>query len=322
MMDTNEYYFLKSFLKPKSLLKMLSMRDWTSYLGRDARLALNKFEKEGVLQLASTQDVVTATHSAPELKKISQNLNLPTSGTKSVLVRRILEVAPNYFNSNLLEHDFLVCSCEGAKQVEVKGKTIKNEMVAAVELSVSEAINRNFKCAFEPVRKYQLSLPFPSGLGVDWSNFGGPREIFIINNILDDWPLILSEIQPDLKPLVRQGAVSMFLWGLKLDDELRKKLASNGTHLDPDGVCRMMLFFAQNKFRIFDAKLKSQELGMPHIMKTMRFEGDFCSACEKHRVGDYSLSEVPEIPLADCRCKGGCVISLSEALDINKITTM
>jgi hypothetical protein len=322
MMDTNEYYFLKSFLKPKSLSKVLSMRDWTSYLGRNETLALKKFEKEGVLQSASTQNVVTATHSAPELKKIAQNLNLPTSGTKSVLVRRILEVAPNYFNGNSSEHDFLVCSSEGAKQVEVKGKTIKNEMLAAVELSVNEALNRNFKCAFESVRKYQLSLPFPSGLGVDWSNFGGSREIFIINNILDGWPLILSEIQPDLKPLVRQGAICMFLWGLKVNDELRKKLASNGTHLDPDGVCRMMLFFAQNKFRIFDAKLKSQELGMPYIMKTLRFEGDFCFACENHRVGDYSLSEVPEIPLADCRCKGGCTISLSEALDINKITTM
>ena len=322
MMDTNEYYFLKSFLKPKSLSKVLRMRDWTSYLGRDAELALNKFEKEGVLQSANTQEVVTATYSAPKLKSISQNLNLPTSGTKPVLVRRILEAAPNYFNGNSLEHDFLVCSCEGAKQIEAKEKIIKNEMFAAIELSVNEALNRNFEDAFEPVRKHQLSLPFPSGLGVDWSNFGGSREVFIINNILDDWPLILSEIQPDLKPLVRQGAISMFLWGLKLDDELRKKLASNGTHLDPDVVCRMMLFFAQNKFRIFDAKLKSQELGMPYIMKTMRFEGDFCSACEKHRVGDYSLSEVPEIPLADCRCKGGCTISLSEALDINKITTM
>ena len=195
-------------------------------------------------------------------------------------------------------------------------------MVSAVELSVNEALSRNFKRAFEPVRKYQLSLPFPSGLGVDWSNYGGPREIFIINNILNDGSLILSEIQPDLKPLVRQGAICMFLWGLKVNDELRKKLASNGTHLDPDGVCRMMLFFAQNKFRIFDAKLKSQELGMPYIMKTLRFEGHFCSACENHRVGDYSLSEVPEIPLADCRCKGGCTILLSEALDINKITTM
>ena len=237
MMDTNEYYFLKSFLKPKSSVNVLSMRDWTSYLGCNAKLALKKFEKEGVLQSASKQEVVTATYSAPELKNISQNLNLPTSGTKSVLVRRVLEVAPNYFNNNLLEHDFLVCSCEGAKQIEAKGKTIKNEMVAAVELSINEALNRNFEDAFEPVRKYQLSLPFTSGLGVDWSNFGGSREIFIINNILDDWPLILSEIQPDLKPLVRQGAISMFLWGLKLDDELRKKLASNGTHLDPDGVC-------------------------------------------------------------------------------------
>jgi len=61
MMDTNEYYFLKSFLKPKSLSKVLSMRDWTSYLGRDAELALIKFEKEGVLQSANTQEVVTAT---------------------------------------------------------------------------------------------------------------------------------------------------------------------------------------------------------------------------------------------------------------------
>jgi len=321
-MDTNEYYFLKSFLKPKSSLKVLSMRDWTSYLGCDAKLALNKFEKEGVLKSASTQEVVTAAHSAPELKKISQNLNLPTSGTKPVLVCRILEVEPNYFNGNSLEHDFFVCSCEGAKQIEAKGKIIKNEMSTAVELSVNEALNRNFECAFEPVRKYQLSLPFPSGLGVDWSNFGGPREIFIINSILDDWPLILSEIQPDLKPLVRQGAICMFLWGLKLDGELRKKLASNCTHLDPDEVCRMMLFFAQNKFRIFDAKSKSEELGMPYIMKILRFEGDFCSACKKHRVGDYSLSEVPEIPLADCRCKGGCTISLSEALDINKVTTI
>jgi hypothetical protein len=55
MMDTNEYYFLRSFLKPKSLSKLLSTRDWTSYLGRDAKLALNKFEKEGILQTASTQ---------------------------------------------------------------------------------------------------------------------------------------------------------------------------------------------------------------------------------------------------------------------------
>ena len=91
------------------------MRDWNSYLDRDAKLALNKFEKERVLQSASTEDVVTATHSAPELKKISQNLDLPTSGTKSVLVRRVLEVAPNYFNGNSLEHDFLVYSCDGAK---------------------------------------------------------------------------------------------------------------------------------------------------------------------------------------------------------------
>ncbi len=315
MMSNNEYYFLKNFLKPKSRSNVLNMRDWNSYLGQNAELAFKGFQNDGTLKLANTEKAATATYSATELREIASSLDLATSGTKPDLVARILKFSPTQFDGKLYKHDFWVCSDEGAKKVSDKGKLIESETTAAIENSVNEAICRNFESAFAPVRKYQQSLPFPSGLGVEWSNFGSSKEVFILETILDDWPGILSEIKPELKPSARQGAIRMFLWGLKLDAKLKKRLANNGTHLDPDSICRMIVFFAQNKFRISDATLKSQELELPYIMKVMRFEGDFCLACEKFKIGVYSLNEVPEIPLADCRGLSGCSLSISEAID-------
>ncbi|QEY33710.1 hypothetical protein FL966_00780 [Caproiciproducens galactitolivorans] len=162
-----ELAFLK-YIDGTSIKAFAPAQYWYYEYGLNYKAEIAKFISAGLLLISPLNDIEKKT--IPQLKEVLRIKNLPLSGKKSELIRRI------YSNFTETEIETFLPKGEEYYILTEKGK----ELVAGLKKSATKNLELEDHCielilnnkineAYKAVAAFRASVPGQSGLGIDWN---------------------------------------------------------------------------------------------------------------------------------------------------------
>ena len=173
------------------------------WAGLDVRRELDRFRRLGHLQEASVARKMDACFWLTELKPLLKGRGLKQAGKKAELIERLLQsISPD--EAKALVHGLKLYEFTpgGAALVEAQRKRIEESRLTAEAQMRSALEKRDVRTATDVLARYEASLPFHRGLGIDWSK-GAPGDLAghvaaLLADALDD-----LDVPAEVKACVR-----------------------------------------------------------------------------------------------------------------------
>jgi glycosyltransferase involved in cell wall biosynthesis len=134
-LEPSHVFFLSTFLVPRTSedLPTLSADEWRLCLGADAMQVTRDFVELGLLEESSLYYQLDYHHTVVELRELLRERDLSTSGTKRILIQRLLEVDYEGMRKQTLEPKLLACSGKGVEHVRDYWTSIEGGEVSALQ---------------------------------------------------------------------------------------------------------------------------------------------------------------------------------------------
>ena len=120
MLSKTDIFFLMTFFKPRRVedLPVMSSAEWSQILGEDPLTVTQRFEKAGWVIPASIADHLDYKFNIEELRSLLKQQSLPTSGTKTELILRLISADYESASNAVSDIRLLQCSDKGRKLIE------------------------------------------------------------------------------------------------------------------------------------------------------------------------------------------------------------
>lgn len=293
-------HLLAEFLKPREISKAAK---WLP--PAVAEQAVAHFIKEGSLVKSAINDRMSAAYTAAELKKMLADRDLPVSGTKAVLIRRLIDAgaAPQEAGAGVY-----VCSDEVRAAVE----SWEAQELAETERASDEVIaflrQRDVDAALRVVEGHKKAHPTTHDIMAEWR----PNAL-----ALSDPPartaadvLALLSITPGLLKSLDQADLERARIAAALS---RLSFAGPAYRKALSGFVGTARFSAQRAVSIIQAGarcLDDIKQWSASGMKSARVVvSTGCSVCSAFNDKTFRLASMPEFPRPDC-LEVGCTAVL------------
>lgn len=294
---------LERFLKPRLLQK--AAPGWPDEL---ADPIVQRLINRGELAVASLDTQIQVTYRVKDLKAMLKERGLLVSGTKPVLVQRL--IASGFGLGEDLPSKVYVCTSSGRAKVEEwsgrRTAALENAVSEAIELLREGRIRQSIRLADEVQKQWptiqDVAVRFnPLAISSD-----PMRQERLIEIILSAQPGILSDLgAADLDRL--RMAVSLWQIGLTVPGiECAMKGYVGSEKLTRGRPLYLLLYYATNIANIE----RIQSLGL-HAAD-LNFDGP-CRECAKLDGKRYALENLPELPNPRC-VDDGCNFYLKSVI--------
>jgi len=265
---------------------------------------IRRFRDRGLLVPGSLADHLSAGHSVKGLKELCRSHGLKVSGTREVLVARLVEAIPDPVTELVAGRTVLRCSPEAQKLAE--DFTAENEArrVAAEAEARQALVARDFRRAFRTVALFEASQPFPRWMGIDSSHPSPEPDLVAFSAVFERWPRLLAFVPEDSRDAFRIAAAETYLWGRARP--LRGScLPDVKGPLNAEVTCRMLVAFVETERMLHGLR----ESGTTLVVVCR--DGS-CAGCQEGP-SIVALRSVPEIPRPECTNPEGCRCCLRPA---------
>lgn len=169
----------------------------------DVQRELDRFRRLGHLKEASIARKMNTCFRLTELKPLLKGRGLKQAGKKAELIERLLQsISPDEAKALVYGLELYEFTPGGAALVEAQRKRIEVSRLTAEVQMRSALEKRDVRTATKVLARYEASLPFQRGLGIDWSK-GAPSDLAgHVAALLAD-PLDDLDVPADVKARVR-----------------------------------------------------------------------------------------------------------------------
>lgn len=277
---------------------------WKEVLGEPPTKSARRLEADGLIERAGTFDTLNILLTLNDLKKLLTERGQKQTGTKAVLVSRLIECDFNKATALTKGSTVYICTARGNEIAQQIKEQLTKEKDEAERKVLEFLYQGNFIEASRTVSRYEANQVFQRGIGIDWNSSNHHKEAKQLEIIFRQTPQLLASVKNDIYP-ARVIAGMLYLWG-KSDytppDSVLKDISIN-FHLGIKVIARMLVFYAQNLRSIEEYK----ESGVVKKIKILSANDQrTCDSCKKINGGVYSLNNALELPHKDCSCLDGC----------------
>jgi hypothetical protein len=301
--DSEAHNLLLSKFVGGSLPEYFINERWESVLKEKPEKALKTFISEEMLVPASLTRLLDYKFKTTELKVMLKERNLKSSGKKDELIDRLIQSERDKMLSAVKNLRMYECSPKGRNIAEIYMNKAKEKKVKAENEARNFLHSRNFEKAISVVFGYESSQVFPRGMGIDWKNYKGDRELESLKIIFGKIPNILAGINEQSLYPIRVAAGMMLLWGTATARHWLDENIETGIHLNPDASARMLIFYASH---LNCLKRYTECAGIMRIKISGVDDPRSCSECRNIAGKEYRINEVPELPYPKCTSEMGC----------------
>lgn len=281
---------------------------WKKALGELPLKAIKRFEDEKMLITADLNDLLLYRYKVNELKDMLKQRDLPVSGSKDELVRRLVQADQDGMKKAVAELKLVKCTERGYEIAE-QYLIAEKEKRAKVEFQVMEYLTkRKFREASLTVAAYEAEQVFSRGIGVDWKHYNPNDNIEMLKTIFESKPRIVAQLGDEKLEALRTGAAMMALWGTNMAKEWLPTDFETGLPFSNDAVASHVLSYAQNRANL----LGLRKQGMVKRVKVLSSRDNrTCQECASLDGKVFTIDEALEkMPLPDwcnsaegrCRC--------------------
>lgn len=273
--------------------------NWESVLKEKPFQAIEKFLKDGALELSRLQELVAYKFKASELKSLLSEKKLKVTGSKEELIQRLIENDEKLMRESTNDLFLYRCTEDGIQLVERYIENEKAKRNNAKNITFELLIKKDLSGAARVATDYEASQIFPRGIGIDWKNYDSDLSAEL-RTIFEGVPEILKGIEKEKIAELRLATAMGILWGTNVKDWLPDGFQT-GIHLDPDVASRMFIFYSSHI-----RNMQSYRLSSTKTVEVIGSEQNSCAECKKINGKKYKLENVPELPYAKCTCVMGC----------------
>lgn len=311
--ETSEAHllFLTNFLKgvdTRYSEKKLSF--WRDALDEPTEVAIKRWLKQGVIVKSQPNVTLERMYNAKELKSFCKDHSLPVTGTKAVLIKRLLECNSNKIQLIVLNSQVYSCSSEFADIANAYLLKAKQDKLDTERLSYQYLLKNNLTEAANTMVQYEQRQVFPRGIGVKWDKHEIAQDVEELELILHKTPGILADMSIEDIDSIRVPAGMTRLFGTNTAKKWLPGEVTTGIHLSPDEACRMLVFYARNIVKINQA----MKFGATHLQFNCGSQ-NLCEACKRIDGNSFPINLAPEIPLKNCKCVHGCSVITNPIFD-------
>jgi hypothetical protein len=299
-----ELVFLARFRSPQDVAWIEQDGRWLESLGEPPMEVIRRLRGRELLVPASLADHLSAGHSVKALKELCRSHGLIVSGTREVLVARLVEAVPDLVRDLVAGRTVLRCS-PGA-QTLADGLAAENEARrAAAEAETHEGlVARDFRRACRAIAIFEASQAFPRGMGIDWARYNSEADVVALTAIFHRWPRLLAFVSGDSRDAFRIAAAETYLWG-RSRRQRGSCLPEVEGPLNAEVTSRMLVAFGQTESSLHGLR----ESGTKRIVIC---RDGACAGCLEGP-SIVALASMPEIPRAECTNPEGCRCALRPA---------
>ncbi|MBC7076857.1 MAG: SAP domain-containing protein [Synergistales bacterium] len=291
------YLLLTKFLYPQDADRLARSEEWKGVLGEDPRRAIERFMKEGLVELVELPEMIDRQYTVSDLKKMLQQRSLATTGRKSELISRLIEADPEGMKRAVAGIMLIKCSPQGRQVAE---EYLQREQAKRAQLEkevILDLKRRKFRDAVLKIASYEAAQVFPRGMGVDWKHYDPSNDVEILTAIFQVKPRRLSLLTDALLENVRIAAgMHTLMWNLGQATEWLE--ANQPAEL---GVpCRVAILdlVSYARFKVEIAHLR--RLGYKWVRINTCNDNHVCEACRKLSSKRYPIDKVPDLPYERC----------------------
>jgi hypothetical protein len=296
---------LSKFRKPRPAAEP-NAPYWTDLLGETMPSAIGALLADGLLALASTEDALLILHSQAALKAMAKNRGLKVSGTKPVLVQRLMEAAPDEMRRIAADGQVVVLSVEGRALATAFLDVEAQRRSRAEAETLDHLRHRRLEEATRTWVAFEAGQIFQRGMGIDWSASDDPAGVRpALEAIFAGAPKILGSATPAETEELRVAGGMQLLSGTPDASSWLPPGFKNSTGFDNDVAVRMFSQFGRHV----------QRLGW--IRRDYRYvevmvDGErACESCRRLMGRRFSVGSAPELPYHKCTSEFGCRCSIS-----------
>lgn len=279
---------------------------WRPVLGEAAEKTIEKFVRDGYLEIAGISASMELKFNLADLKRMLKTRGLKISGNKAQLINRLLEADEDAMMQEVADLELLRCTAKGIAIVENYIAAEAEKRKRAEEDSFNALRRSSFAEASQIVGRYEAEQVFARGLGVDWEGAQNPRVVRQLEIIANANPCILKGIKPECLSHIRVAAQMMQLWGSNATIRWIPVLLETGHKFDANTAAQMFTSFAVNMLRL--QEYRDPELRV--FLKGIRVSGiedeRQCPGCAALEGRLFSPDDVPELPYEHCTSERGC----------------
>lgn len=288
--------FLSYFLEPRQSQTTDKFQKWAEPLGESVEVALKRFLEIGMLQRADTINHLIAIYNATELKRILKERGLPQSGTKDVLAARLADKDAHGVQQLISGHLVLICSEKGKSIAQAYKAREEHRRKEAQDLTQNELSEGHYREAASTLARYEANCVFQRGMNMSWKDYDTSRDEEILHNVFTRIPKLAIKKGWDRLPNVNIIAGMIHLWG---NTERAGITCDRETNNAAQAFLTHAIFLNE-----IDGRHRA---GIKYVSITTCNDDSVCNACKQAaKRKRYSLTEVPELPLAECQDDMGC----------------
>ena len=295
---------LEAFSKPTDIPQLL--RWWTSNIDNPSAV-VEKWISDGILVTADAEAVLSKIFQIHQLKELLQNRNLPLSGNKPELIKRLLDNDKLGMEEILSDHKLFLRSPESQKIIDECKQQIKSAFEFAKQKCFELLKEGKAKDACKVFVAYQRYVNDPKYQI-------SPDTVREIQCALESTPQILSNFSPEIAKMLQVMAGMKKLWGEHtsiLNDWLPENLGSVVLTDDMQAAMNYIRVSADIKLKLDDYKEFAKQV------KISFHPGDIesCNLCLALDGQIFNINEVPVLPMLGCKSKLGCQCNINIVYD-------
>lgn len=287
--------FLRTFQSHYDLSEVGKLEHWQSDLGAHPKAVIEGFLQSGLLEkTAPNVRELLSLEASKTLKELANARELPASGTKADLAKRLVEADPEGMVSLFKGKTFVRCSPEGRKLVDDFRKAEAEWEKNATAECLAALRQHDFEKASRASSR---------------SGNADHRDCRVLQLIFSAHLARHANLDEKQISNIRVAAAMMQLWGT---NNATPYLEEGLSVMDFDWnvESRMLLFRALGTVRLEEIK----ELGIGRVQVLASGTSEDCPVCAADNNKVYDIGAAPILPHDGCACEGGCPCTLVAAL--------
>jgi len=289
---------LEEFSKPSNISRVLKRDFMQEILGEKIEDAIERFVRDGALVPANLEESLDTILLATHVKKMLQERGLRISGSKAVLIDRLIDGDRNSAEKIAKQHRILKCSETALALLEKRKGEKAEEFENARNQSFELLKGGNAKEAYKVYAKYQKKYLY----GFEARSF----DVEEIQSVLLSCPLVLGNLTTENQKWLQAAAGMKMLWR---DYKAEYWLPENFVTAVGDNR-RAISYLIRNAY--FQRIVAGRDRYYTKKAKITFREGDIesCQLCLSLNGKIFDLEEFPELPMVGCTSETGCMCDL------------
>lgn len=286
--------FLGRFKNPRSR-KRESQNDYLTHeLKEEIDQAIQRFIDNGMLVEPTLAQAISSIHNKPPIEDMLRKHDLKVSGSKSQIIDRLIENAPEAAKSMIGNHDLLICSSGTTEFLENYEQLRQQNEKEAKKKSYKALFNGNGKLAFKTY--VQFEKQFGNGNSASSYNYYGEQ----MDIILEHTPQLLAAFDERNQKYLRAATCMPLIWR---DEVVTKWLPKDFAtpYEDAEVACNLLSRYAEIQSRIGDADENDK-----FKITFDTYDVESCELCRKLDDQVITFKEMPELPYKNCTSRKGC----------------